>query len=231
MNKLKEARLRDLSGQAHGGPNSFRIGCIGRLKCAAHAGARWRQSPRFLAELGVKAPEIVCVSGRFSRSGATEWQERGKRKRGLPIKAHERMRNRRPKLVDAEERIEVRNPYTGAVVGNGSRAAKPGAGGGSLQNRQTPTSPKLTRYDRQKILTNAAEILSKRREGDCPSDHGPSPASASRPRCTKSARAYDVYPAGPARWRSATTSEVYFLRHHPPTARARRIYTFAPRRC
>src|SRR5262245_52315981 len=79
----------------------------------------------------------------------------------LPTKAHEKMRIA-GKLVDADERIEVRNPFTGAVVGTvaaadprqAAEAFKAGAGFRS----------KLTRYERQKILTRTAEILSKRRE-------------------------------------------------------------------
>ena len=48
-------------------------------------------------------------------------QERvGKSK--LPVKAHEKMRIA-GKLVDGEERIEVRNPYTGAVVGTVAAAS------------------------------------------------------------------------------------------------------------
>src|SRR5581483_12280515 len=78
-----------------------------------------------------------------------------------PIKPHEPMRIA-GKLVDADERIEVRNPYTGAVVGT-VPAANPDqvARAFKLANAY---KPKLSRYDRQKILMRTAEILAARRE-------------------------------------------------------------------
>jgi putative phosphonoacetaldehyde dehydrogenase len=83
------------------------------------------------------------------------------RKPKLPIKAHEKMRIA-GKLVDGEAHIEVRNPFTGAVVGtvaaaSSAQVAEAFRVGNAYRSR-------LTRYDRQKILTTAAEILSKRRE-------------------------------------------------------------------
>jgi phosphonoacetaldehyde dehydrogenase len=79
----------------------------------------------------------------------------------LPTKAHERMRIC-GKLVDADERIEVLNPYTGDVVGTVPAAdARQVADAFRQANAYTP---KLSRYDRQKILLNAAEILARRRE-------------------------------------------------------------------
>ena len=48
-------------------------------------------------------------------------QERVKKPK-LPVKAHERMRIA-GKLVDAEERIEVRNPFNGALVGTVAAAS------------------------------------------------------------------------------------------------------------
>jgi hypothetical protein len=76
-------------------------------------------------------------------------QERVKKPK-LPVKAHEKMRIA-GKLVDGEERIEVRNPYTGTVVGDGG-GGEPCAGGRGLPHRQR-LQVQLTRYDRQKILT------------------------------------------------------------------------------
>ena len=48
-------------------------------------------------------------------------QERVKKPK-LPVKSHEKMRIA-GKLVDGEERIEVRNPYSGDVVGTVAAAS------------------------------------------------------------------------------------------------------------
>ena len=79
----------------------------------------------------------------------------------LPIKAHEKMRIA-GKLVDADERVEVRNPYTGAVVAT-VPAASPKQVAEAFRNANA-YKPKLSRYDRQKILMRTAEILSHRRD-------------------------------------------------------------------
>ena len=54
------------------------------------------------------------------------------------------------KLVDADAEVEVRNPYTGAVV-----ATVPGASPAQVAEAfkiGAAYKPKLTRYDRQRIL-------------------------------------------------------------------------------
>jgi len=79
----------------------------------------------------------------------------------LPVKAHEEMRIA-GKRVDAEERIEVRNPYTGNVVGT-VPAASPAQVAEAFRIGCS-YKPKLTRYERQKILMRTAEILATRRQ-------------------------------------------------------------------
>jgi putative phosphonoacetaldehyde dehydrogenase len=137
----------------------------------------------------------------------------------LPIKAHEKMRIA-GKLVDAAERLEVMNPYTGAVV-----ATVPAA-----DPRQVAEAfmighaykPKLTKYDRQKILMKAAEILSRRREEIALL------ITAESGLCLKDSlyevgRAYDVYSlAGQLAIRD--DSEVYSC-DITPHGKARKIYT------
>ena len=79
----------------------------------------------------------------------------------LPIRSHEPMRIA-GKLVDADERVEVRNPYTGDVV-----ATVPSASPAQVADafgRAHAFKPKLTRYERSKILLNVADILVKRKE-------------------------------------------------------------------
>ena len=79
----------------------------------------------------------------------------------LPTKAHEKMRIA-GKLVDADERVEVRNPYTGKVVATVPAAnPKQVAEAFKIANAY---QPKLTKYDRQKILMRTADILAKRRD-------------------------------------------------------------------
>jgi acyl-CoA reductase-like NAD-dependent aldehyde dehydrogenase len=63
-------------------------------------------------------------------------QERVKKPK-LTVKLHEKMRIA-GKLVDGEERIEVRNPYTGAVVATVA-AASPGQVAEAFRSA-TPTS-------------------------------------------------------------------------------------------
>jgi putative phosphonoacetaldehyde dehydrogenase len=79
----------------------------------------------------------------------------------LPIKAHEPMRIA-GKAVDADERIEVRNPYTGELVAT-VPAANPAQVAEAFKVGHA-YKPKLTRYERQKILLRCAEILAQRRE-------------------------------------------------------------------
>jgi phosphonoacetaldehyde dehydrogenase len=147
-------------------------------------------------------------------------QERVKKKAPkLPTKAHEKMRIA-GKLVDADERIEVRNPYTGAVVGTVA-AASPAQVAQAFEIGNAYKS-KLTRYDRQKILTTTAEILAKRREEIAHL------ITAESGLCLKDSlyevgRAYDVYLlAGQLAIRD--DSEVYSC-DITPHGKARRIYT------
>jgi phosphonoacetaldehyde dehydrogenase len=79
----------------------------------------------------------------------------------LPIKAHEPMRIA-GKLVDADERIEVRNPYTGSIVAT-VPAANPAQVAEAFKIGQA-FKAKLTRYERQRILLRTAEILAQRRD-------------------------------------------------------------------
>ncbi len=79
----------------------------------------------------------------------------------LPIKAHEKMRIA-GKLVDADQQVQVMNPYTGKLVAT-VPAASPKQVAEAFKNANA-YQPKLTRYDRQKILLRTAEILSHRRD-------------------------------------------------------------------
>jgi putative phosphonoacetaldehyde dehydrogenase len=79
----------------------------------------------------------------------------------LPAKFHEDMRIA-GKRVDAEERIEVRNPYTGATVGT-VPAATPAHVAEAFRLGYA-YKPKLTRWERQKILLRTAELLAQERE-------------------------------------------------------------------
>jgi len=66
------------------------------------------------------------------------------------------------KRVDLDERIEVRNPYNGAVVGT-----VPAARGEHVRSafaKAAAYKPKLTRYERQQILLRTAELLRDRKE-------------------------------------------------------------------
>ena len=66
------------------------------------------------------------------------------------------------KQVDLDDRIEVRNPYTGAVVGSvpAGRAEHVRA----AFAKGAAFKPKLTRYERQQILLRTAESLRDRKE-------------------------------------------------------------------
>ena len=76
-------------------------------------------------------------------------------------KRHEPMRIA-GKKIDAENIIEVEYPYTGEIIGT--------VPAGNAQHARQALdiaanyNPKLTRYERQKILQNAAEQLVKRKE-------------------------------------------------------------------
>ena len=74
-----------------------------------------------------------------------------------PIKRHETMRIA-GKQVDADEHIEVRNPYTNEVVGTvpARHARSRWREAFRIGNAY---KPKLTRYERQQILLKTAEIL------------------------------------------------------------------------
>ena len=137
----------------------------------------------------------------------------------LPTKPHEPMRIG-GKLVDADERIEVRNPYNGALVGTVPAAdARQVAEAFKQANAYTP---KLSRYDRQKILLNAAEILARRREEIAHL------ITAESGLCLKDSlyevgRAYDVYSlAGQLAIRD--DGEIYSC-DVTPQGKQRRIYT------
>ena len=137
----------------------------------------------------------------------------------LPNRAHENMRIA-GKLVDADERVEVRNPYTGAVV-----ATVPAASSAQVADafaKAHAYKPKLTRFERSKILLNVADILVKRKEeiahlitaesGLCLKDS-----------IYEAGRAYDVWTfAGHAALRD--DAEVYSC-DLTPHGQQRRIYT------
>jgi phosphonoacetaldehyde dehydrogenase len=66
------------------------------------------------------------------------------------------------KRVELDERIEVRNPYNGAVVGT-----IPAARAEHVRTafaKAAAYKPKLTRYERQQILLRTAELLRDRKE-------------------------------------------------------------------
>ena len=141
------------------------------------------------------------------------------RKPKLPTKPHELMRIG-GKLVDADERIEVRNPYNGALVGTVPAAdARQVADAFKKANAY---KPKLSRYDRQKILMKTAEILARRREEIAHL------ITAESGLCLKDSlyevgRAYDVYSlAGQLAIRD--DGEIYSC-DVTPQGKQRRIYT------
>jgi putative phosphonoacetaldehyde dehydrogenase len=78
----------------------------------------------------------------------------------MPVR-HESMRVAGRK-VDAEERVEVFNPYTNAVVGT-VPAARPEQVREAFAKARA-FRPKLTRYERQQILMRTAETLARRKE-------------------------------------------------------------------
>jgi phosphonoacetaldehyde dehydrogenase len=74
---------------------------------------------------------------------------------------HEQMRIA-GRLVDVHERVEVFNPYTNKVIGT-VPAARPEHVRDAF-DRARAFQPKLSRYERQKILLRTADILSSRKE-------------------------------------------------------------------
>jgi putative phosphonoacetaldehyde dehydrogenase len=66
------------------------------------------------------------------------------------------------KRVDLDERIEVRNPYNGAVVGTVPAARTEHVR--SAFAKAAAYKPKLTRFERQQILLRTAELLRDRKE-------------------------------------------------------------------
>ncbi len=66
------------------------------------------------------------------------------------------------KRVETDERIEVRNPYTGAVVGT-VPAGRPQHVREAFA-KAAAYKPKLTRYERQQILLRTADLLASRKE-------------------------------------------------------------------
>jgi phosphonoacetaldehyde dehydrogenase len=74
---------------------------------------------------------------------------------------HEKMRIAGA-FVDTDERVEVFNPYTNKVIGT-----VPAARSEHVRNafaKAKAFKPKLTRYERQKILLRTADILAERKE-------------------------------------------------------------------
>src|SRR5262245_23378676 len=83
------------------------------------------------------------------------------RKPQLPIRRHEPMRLA-GRQVDADERIQVRDPYTNEVIAT-VPAARPEQVAEAFKIGHA-FKPKLTRYERQKILLRTAEILNRRKD-------------------------------------------------------------------
>ncbi|MBK5654189.1 MULTISPECIES: phosphonoacetaldehyde dehydrogenase [unclassified Bradyrhizobium] len=78
-----------------------------------------------------------------------------------PAVRHEQMRIA-GSLVDTEEHVEVFNPYTNKVVGT-VPAARPEHVRSAFA-KAAAFKPKLTRYERQRILLRTAELLAGRKE-------------------------------------------------------------------
>ena len=137
----------------------------------------------------------------------------------LPATFHEDMRIA-GKRVDAEERIEVRNPYTRAIVGTVPAATSTHVA--EAFRLASAYKPKLTRWERQKILLRTGELLAQRREAIA------TLISMESGLCLKDAlyevgRACDVYTlAGQLAIRD--DSEVYAC-DITQSGKARRIYT------
>ena len=137
----------------------------------------------------------------------------------LPIANHEKMRIG-GKLVDGDSRLAVENPYTGETVAT-VPAADPAQVAEAFKVANSYT-PKLSRYDRQKILFRTAEILERRKQEIARL------ISAESGLCMKDAiyevgRAYDVYTLA-AQMAVRDDSEVYSC-DITPQGKERRIYT------
>ncbi|MGH6814504.1 MAG: phosphonoacetaldehyde dehydrogenase [Hyphomicrobiaceae bacterium] len=141
------------------------------------------------------------------------------RKPNLPIRRHEPMRLA-GRQVDADERIEVRDPYSNELVAT-VPSARPEQIAEAFKAGHAFT-PKLTRYERQKILLRTAEALSRRKEEIA------CLITAESGLCLKDSlyevgRAYDVYAlAGQLAIRD--DGEIYSC-DITPHGKARRIYT------
>ncbi len=138
---------------------------------------------------------------------------------GLPTGAHEQMRIG-GKLVDSDDRLAVQNPYTGETVATVA-AANPAQVAEAFQ-MANGYQPKLSRYDRQKILFRTAEILERRKQEIARL------ITAESGLCMKDSlyevgRAYDVYTLA-AQMAIRDDSEVYSC-DITPQGKARRIYT------
>ncbi|WP_050399798.1 phosphonoacetaldehyde dehydrogenase [Bradyrhizobium embrapense] len=79
----------------------------------------------------------------------------------IPAVRHEQMRIA-GSLIDTDEHVEVFNPYTNKVVGT-VPAARPEHVRSAFA-KAAAFKPKLTRYERQRILLRTAEILAGRKE-------------------------------------------------------------------
>jgi putative phosphonoacetaldehyde dehydrogenase len=141
------------------------------------------------------------------------------KKAKLPTQPHELMRIA-GKLVDADERIEVRNPYNGELVGTVPAASATQVA--EAFRKAHTFQPKLSRYERQKILMRTAEILAQRR------DEIAHLITAESGLCLKDSlyevgRAYDVYSLA-AQLAIRDDAETYSC-DVTPHGKQRRIYT------
>ncbi len=137
----------------------------------------------------------------------------------LPTGTHEQMRIG-GNLVDSDDRLAVENPYTGATVAT-VPAASPAQVAEAFRKADSYT-PKLSRYERQKILFRTAEILERRKQEIARL------ITAESGLCMKDSlyevgRAYDVYTLA-AQMAIRDDSEVYSC-DITPQGKARRIYT------
>lgn len=137
----------------------------------------------------------------------------------VPVKSHEPMRVC-GKLVDSDDRLDVKNPFTGETVATVA-AANPAQVADAFRQANAYT-PKLSRYDRQKILFRTAEILESRKQEIAYL------ITAESGLCLKDSlyevgRAYDVYTLA-AQMAIRDDSEIYSC-DITPQGKARRIYT------
>ena len=73
------------------------------------------------------------------------------------------------KLVSTDESVEVLNPYTGKVVGTVPAGRPEHVRAAFAQARAY--RPKLTRFERQRILQTTAEMLARPQRGVRAADH------------------------------------------------------------